>query len=160
MKDSEVFVDSSEMTEAECRAMDIDYIQPKVENEEKKMAETSEMELGIGTEEATTLKPAKVSIKVVEINELGEKKSKKVVCFCKHPEKEENISISSIKYENKGKLEVSGLWVNKDGQGLIRKGSALAVFLNTMGCSKVVELEGKEVSTVTDEKGYLCFKGY
>ena len=150
---------SNELTEVEGREMDPDYIQPKVEGG-KKMAEISEMELGIGTEEATTLKPAKVGIKVVEIQELGEKKSKKVVCHCKHPGKEENISISSIKYENKGKLEVSGLWVNKDSQGLIRKGSALAVFLNVMGCSKVEDLENKEIQTAQDEKGYLCFKGY
>lgn len=124
------------------------------------MENQKELEIGIGNEEFESLKPAKVSIRVVEIQELGVKKSKKVVCFCKHPSKEENINISSIKYENKGKLEVSGLWVNKDSKGLIRKGSALATFLQVMGCQRVIELEKKDAETTTDEKGYLCFKGY
>ena len=119
-----------------------------------------ELKIGIGNEEAITLKPTSVKVVKVEIGEYGAKKSKKVVCFAKHPDTEEPISISSVKYEVKGKLEVSGLWLNKDSKGLIRKGSALALFLQNQGCKMVEELNGKEVATATDENGYLVFKGY
>ena len=129
------------------------------------MAEIANKEMNdlfakIGTEEATTLKPAKVSIVEVTVEEVGTKGSKKVVCKCKHPDKEEPISISSAKVELKGKLDVVGLWVNKDGEGLLRKGSALVLFLQRVGATSISELKDKEVETLTEEKGYLCFKGY
>ena len=120
----------------------------------------SDLKIGIGNEEAVTLQPKDVTIFNVEIQEVGEKKSKKLVCTAKHPDKEEMIQISSLKYETKGKLEVSGLWVNKDSKGLIRKGCALAVFLQKNSCNVIEELVNKKVPTMLDEKGYLCFKGY
>lgn len=124
------------------------------------METQNELQIGIGDEEAVSLKPANVKIVDVEVQEVGEKKSKKVVCTCKHPDAQDPIKISAVKYENKGKLEVSGLWVNKDSKGLIRKGSSLAVFLNLTKSEKIESLKGKEVVTCQDEKGYLCFKAY
>ena len=124
------------------------------------MVEQQELKLGIGTEEAITLKPAILKIEKVETQTLGEKKSKKVVCYCKHPDNAELIQISSVKYEIKGKLETAGLWVNLDNKGLIRKGSALAVFLTQYNCKTAEELANKEIPTITDEKGYLVFKAY
>lgn len=126
------------------------------------MATNEELQLKIGTEEAVSLKPAKVKILEVSIEEVGVKKAKKVVCLVKHPEASENIRISAVKYENKakGKLETAGLWINKDSKALIRKGSALAVFMGLLNASIIGELANREVETVTDEKGYLCFKAY
>jgi len=119
-----------------------------------------ELKIGIGNEEAVTLKPAPVKIVSVEVGEFGKKLSKKVTCSVKHPDASEPIHISSVKYESKGKLETSGLWINKDSKGLIRKGSALAVFLNSIGSKTIEELKDKEIQTAQDEKGYLCFKAY
>ncbi|RPI76008.1 MAG: hypothetical protein EHM47_00795 [Ignavibacteriales bacterium] len=119
-----------------------------------------ELQTGIGTEEAITLKPATVKITGVIFEEVGIKKSKKLVCTVKHPDNKELIHISAVKYENKGKLEVSGLWKNVDDKGLIRKGSALAVFLNSAGAKVPQELIGKDVVTTQEDKGYLCFKAY
>lgn len=120
-----------------------------------------QLKIGIGNEEATTqLKPAKVKIVGGKIEEVGEKKTKKVVCLCKHPEKQEPISISAVKYENKGKLESTGLWLNQDSKGLIKKSSALAVFMQHIGASTIDQLVGKDIETTTDDKGYLCFKAY
>jgi hypothetical protein len=124
-----------------------------------------ELKLGIGNEEAVTLKPAMVKIVSVSVDDFTskkdeKKKGKKVNCMVKHPDKEELIKISSIKYESKGKLDTSGLWVNKDTKGLIRKGSALAVFLQSTGSQSIENLTGKEIQTTTDEKGYLVFKCY
>ena len=122
---------------------------------------TEELQLGIGTEEAVTLKPEKVIPLAVSIEEVGTKKAKKVIITCKHPGKEEPIKISSVKFESKGKLETSGLWLNKDSKGLIRKGSGLATFLQHNGANAIGDLTSKkELETTTDDKGYLCFKAY
>ena len=121
----------------------------------------NELKLGIGTEEAITLKPSIVKVLSVKIEIVGEKKkAKKIVCEVKHPDKEEPIHISALKFEYKGKLEVSGLWLNTDSKGLIRKGSALAVFLQAVGSKDISGLENREIQTTTDDKGYLCFKAY
>jgi len=125
------------------------------------MAETQdELKIGIGNEEAVTLKPSFVKVVNVTIEEVGAKKSKKVICEVKHPDTQELIHISAVKYENKKSLETSGLWVNLDSKKLIRKGSALAVFLNSVGAKKVEDLKDKEIPTCQDDKGYLVFKAY
>jgi hypothetical protein len=125
------------------------------------MAENQdELKIGIGNEEAVTLKPTIVKVLSVEVGTFGNKNSKKVVCEVKHPDSEQPIKISSVKYESKKNLETSGLWVNKDSKGLIRKGSALAVFLNSIGAKSIEEVKGKEIQTAQDDKGYLCFKAY
>lgn len=113
---------------------------------------------GIGNKEVESLKPAKVAIKSANIEEVGDKGNKKVVCSVKHPDKEEEIKISAVKYAQKDKIKVVGLWVNLDEDKLIRKGSSLATFLVKVGAGNIKELEGKEVDTDLDDKGYLCFK--
>lgn len=116
--------------------------------------------IGIGTKEAQQLTPKNVKIVQARIEEVGEKKNKKVVCSVKHPDREDTIDISSVKYEVKSSIKVSGLWLNLDEDGLIRKGSALALMLEKFGCSNIKELEGKDVPTSEDDKGYLCIKAY
>lgn len=118
-------------------------------------------DLQIGKLESVKLKPAKVKIVKVRIEPVGEqKKAMKVVCECKHPDQEESIAISAVKRENKGKLEVSGLWVNLDKEGNIQKGSALANFMTFLASVNPRSLEGKEIETAEDDKGYLVFKAY
>jgi hypothetical protein len=95
------------------------------------------------------------------VEAVGDKGAKKVVCEVAHPDKlDGSIHISSAKVEQKGQLKVTGLWFNKDEESKIRKGSALALFLENLGCSNVADLVGKEVATVEDDKGYLAFKAY
>jgi len=124
------------------------------------METQNELEMGIGKKESTTLKPAKVKIASVKIDVVGEKGNKKVVCQVKHPEKEELINISAVAYRKANSIEISGTWLNKDEDGLIRKGSALAVFLESLSANSIKDLEGKDVDTELDSKGYLCFKAY
>ena len=114
----------------------------------------------IGEKEVILLKPAKVKIVKVEVEQVGEKKNNKLTCSVKHPDKEETMKVSSVKYENKGKLDVVGLWVNLDEDKKIRKSSSLAVLMSFLGVAILRELEGKEIETTTDEKGYLVFKAY
>lgn len=119
-----------------------------------------ELNLTIGTKEATTLEPATVQISTIKVEEVGPKKSKKLVCAVIHPKSETTINISSVKYENKGKLEVAGLWINRDSDNKIKKGSALATFMQSLGAQQVGQLIGKSVATIQDDKGYLVFKAY
>ena len=126
------------------------------------MAETqNELQTSIGNEEsATTLKPANVKITNVEIKEVGDKKAKKVICTCTHPDSPTDIHISSVKYEVKGQLDVVGLWFNKDSKGMIKKNSALVTLMNHLGCKTLEDLKGKEVVTILDGNNYLTFKAY
>ena len=118
------------------------------------------LNLETGTKEAIALKPKPVKIEKVDIQEVGEKGNKKLVCSVRHPDKEETIQISSVKFESKGKLQTTGLWVNLDDEDKIRKGSALAVLINFLNVKVPSELIGKEIATSEDEKGYLTFKAY
>ena len=124
------------------------------------MENQEELNIGIGTKEPETLEPATVKIVEVRVEVVGKKNSKKVICDCKHPAQDNTIQIGAVKYEVKGKLDAVGLWVNKDKDGLLQKGSALVYFLNSVGAKVIAELKDKEVMTVKDEKGYLCFKAY
>jgi len=124
-----------------------------MENQEK-------LDKKIGTKEQEKLKPATVKIEKVKIEEVEKAKSEKVVCSVKHPDKEELIDVSAVKYEKNGKLVSVGLWYNEDADKLIAKSSALAVLLNFAKVETIRELEGKEILTTEDEKGYLVFKAY
>lgn len=121
----------------------------------------------IGTIEFSSLKPAKVKIIGVRVEEMfsGTNKEKKVgdklVCSIKHPDSKDPAEISSLKYESKGgKLKTSGLWVSKDADGKLQKGSALTIFLAHLNAKKMADVIDKECDTVLDENGYLCFKVY
>jgi len=82
--------------------------------------------------------------------------------YCKHPGREEVISLSKVKMIKADKIEVSGLWVNKDNEGNLQKGSVLADFLIFMGVKTIGELKGTEVDTVYSdaENKFLAIKGY
>ena len=125
--------------------------------------ETQEkLEKEVGTKEPEILKPAKVKVEKVNFVEVkfGSQVREKVVCSAKHPDREELIEISKVKYQKKDKLQTSGLWYKEDEDGLIQKGTALAELLNFTGSRNIKELIGKEIDTVADEEGYLCFKAY
>lgn len=114
----------------------------------------------IGTKEAKRLKPATVKILGTTLETVGEKGGQKVVCMVKHPDSDDPIKISSVKFEKKGKLENSGLWYNLDDDKNIRKGSSIAVLLAYLGCADIDALEGRDIATLEDDSGYLTFKAY
>jgi hypothetical protein len=131
------------------------------------MTETLEqLKMGISKEEAKIqLKPAKVKIVGGKVEEVGQKKTSKLILMCKHPDKEEPISISSVKYENRsGKLEVSGLWMYKDKETKKleepKKGSQIAALMQITNTASLDQLFGKEVDTLLGDDGYLCIKAY
>ena len=127
------------------------------------MAQEEQIALTIGVGnielERQTLKPAKVKIVDVKVVDVEKVKSKKVNCEIKHPDKEDTIKISSVAYLLEKQIVTKGLWFNLDKDGKIQKGSALAVFMESLDAKTLEELNGKEVDTDM-EGNYLCFKAY
>ncbi|HDZ61017.1 MAG TPA: hypothetical protein ENH46_04895 [Candidatus Pacearchaeota archaeon] len=124
------------------------------------METQNELELPIGTKETESLKPVDVKIESVKIQEVGDKGSKKVIFTVKHPDREETIEISAVKYEKNKGLIVSGLWFNLDEDEKIKKGSALALCMGFFKVENLKGFEGLEIPTTEDERGYLCIKSY
>ena len=124
------------------------------------------MKTRIGTKETEALKPAVVKIVSVRIQEKtkeGKEMSTPLVHLeCKHPDREELISLSKAKFEKNGKLEVVGLWAQLDDDKLLKKSSAVSVVLNFLKCSSLEETYGKEIDTVkqAEDNNYLCLKAY
>ena len=123
-----------------------------MENQEK-------LNKGIGDKEVEKLKPEKVKVLEVGIKEV-KNVSDKVYCKVKHSDSDDPIEISAVEYSKDKKLKVSGLWYKMDEDGLIQKNSALAILLNVVGVKTPSELKDKELDTVADDKGFLCFKAY
>ena len=126
-----------------------------MENQEK-------LNLEIGNVEAEKLEAKPVKIESIDIRpvQFGEKENEKVVFTVKHPNKEETIQISSVKHEVNNTLKEQGIWLSKDKEGKIQKGSAFANLLRYWKINKPSEAIGKEVDTIIDSKGYLAFKAY
>lgn len=121
------------------------------------------MNLVVGTIESKKLEPASVKIVGLSIRPVGkDKKFKQLVCESVHPGSDSNIKISGVKWINRktDKVEVVSLWVNKDADGKLGKGSGIAELLSFTGSICISDLMGKELSTVLDENGYLVFKIY
>jgi len=121
----------------------------------------TELEKEIGTleQERKSLEPKKVKIVKVEIQEVGDKKNKKLVCQVEHPDADVPIAMSSVSYLKDKKVVTTGLWFNLDKEGNILKGSALAIFLTAVGVKNPKSLEGLEVPTEL-EGNYLGFRAY
>ena len=138
----------------------------EMENEMKTNEELSSeaLDLGVGTKESVALKATEVEVQSVVVeeqtNNAGKRVGDKVIFQCKHPEKDEPIKISSVKYEKNQQLKVSGTWFNKDDDGLIQKGSALALMMDKLGAKTIKDFKGKSLPTIQDDKGYLCIKAY
>ena len=125
------------------------------------METQKELNKAIGTiepERKESLKPTKV--KIVKVSLRDTKKGKIVSCESEHPDREDNLNISSVAYLRDKQVTNSGLWFTLDKEENIQKGSALATFLNKVGVNSPKELEGKEVDTELDEEQWLCFKAY
>lgn len=121
----------------------------------------------VGTLEPEKLKPGKVLVKDISIQQQMKKGTDKpvgklAIFMCKHPDKEDLIKLSKVLFrkDEKESVKESGLWYNQDKIKDIQKGSALAVLINHNNVSTLKELENKELETDLNEAGYLCFKAY
>jgi hypothetical protein len=114
----------------------------------------------------STVNPAKVKIASVVIKETN-KEGKKMQTpllqfFVKHPDKEELIILSKVKFIDGDKAVAQGFWVQTDEDGNFYKGSTIDRVLTVLGCKTIEETYGKEIDTVTESKDspYLCLKAY
>ena len=128
------------------------------------MESQSKIETSIGTKETEKLKSANLKIEAAQIqlvkNKKGEEVGEKAIFSCKHPDKEDLIEVSKVKYLKGDSIKESATWYNEDEDDKIVKNSALAQFLIFIGASNVKETVGKEIESVSDTDGYLCFKAY
>ena len=124
------------------------------------------MKIGIGTKDSQTLNPKKlkiVSVRFQTETKDGRKMDTPLAHFeCKHPDKEELISLSKAKYEKNGKLEVVGLWAQLDEDNKFKKSSAISAVLSFLKCSTIEETYGKEIESAKqgEDNPYLCLKAY
>ena len=123
------------------------------------MEENEKLNIGIGEKETESLAAAIVKIEEVKVEKIAEG-MEKAVFTVKHPAREELIHISAAKYNKKDQLKVAGLWFKLDEDNRIQKGSALQIFISHIGADNLTATIGKEIETIIDEKGYLCFKAY
>ena len=124
-------------------------------------------DLLIGTKETTMLQPATVTIKDYKIEEITttknttKSKSKKIVFFCEHPQKNDGlIKISSVQLLNNKTITTKATWLNLDTDGLLTKTSPIANLLNHLQAKTIKETINKTINTTTDDNGYLTFKTY
>lgn len=93
-------------------------------------------------------------------NKTGTEIKPKFVFMCKHPDKEELIEISKVKYEKDKKLTIAGTWVSLDENNKLLKNCATSILLTKIGAKKIQDAIKKEVETTEDDNGYLVFKAY
>lgn len=119
-------------------------------------------EAGIG-EDKPQLEAKKVLIEKYEIRDINKNDKvvgRKLVLIVKHPEREDDIEISGVKYEFQGKIKTSGLWINRDNEGKIPYNSAVGNLLRYFSKKSIKELKGLQVNTALDESNYLVVKAY
>ena len=127
------------------------------------MEEDNRLQTEIGNIESETLKPKAVLIigsRIQEVSKDNKKIGEKVVLICKHPDKEEHLEVSKVKFLKNDKVTTSGLWFNLDDNKEILKISALAKTLNFNNVTNIGSLVGKTLETDLDANGYLCIKAY
>lgn len=132
-----------------------------MKNEKINDENLNNLNTGIGDKEITPLSAKPVLITDLGLEKKGVNDSKILVCSVKHPDSNKTIKISGVEWLNpaKKKIEMAGLWFNLDEDKKIRKGSALASFLQFLKCETISDLMNKEVLTILDGS-YLIFKGY
>jgi len=126
------------------------------------MEAQDKLEKKVGTKEPERLKPAKVKIVEVGLEEVkfGSRVNEKVNLTVKHPDKDETIIISKAKVLSKDKVKTSGLWYNLDDDEKIQKGTTLAEILAFAKVETPAQLKDKDFDTVLDDDGFLVLKAY
>lgn len=127
------------------------------------MDEQDKLKIGIGDKEIEKLETKDVVVQGVKIESVkkGEKVlGEKVVFLVKHPDREDLLHVSTMKYIKGDKVDTSGTWFNLDEDGKIRKGTALSLMLNHFEVENLEGLIGKTLPTDLDGGNYLCIKAY
>lgn len=133
-----------------------------MENEKVGEEELDMANMPIG-DDVPQVEPKTVRVESYEIRSvpMDDKIYKKLCLVVKHPDMKDTIEVSQVKWLNKDdKLKVSGLWIKRDKDNKLPYQSAVATMLRFFNVSVIKEIEGKELPTVLDERGYLAVKAY
>jgi len=124
--------------------------------------EYENLDLEVGKEQPP-IEAKKVNVVALEERDVKDKDGKdvgvKLVMKVKHPDAGD-IELSKVKYEKNKKITESGLWLTKDKEGNIPFKSALASLLRFNNCTKLSDLNGKEIDTAIDDNGFIIAKAY
>lgn len=81
--------------------------------------------------------------------------------LCEHPDKEEPISLSRVKYERGNKVVTGSLWNTLDDEGNIAYDSGLGNLLRFLGVDEIEQIKGRTLNTSQDsESGFLVIRAY
>ncbi|HKL24433.1 MAG TPA: hypothetical protein VJ912_03800 [Candidatus Nanoarchaeia archaeon] len=131
-------------------------------------------QIGIGTKESQSLEAKPVEITGYRVDPVPKEDLKdnqgnvkttkghygnKVVLIAKHPDRDEPLELSKTRYLKADKVTTSGLWFNKDDDGLIPKNSALAETMRKYSVDILDNFTGKTIQTDFDNN-YLVVKSY
>ena len=133
----------------------------KMENEKPENKEIEVIDVEIGED-----KPQVIAKRVViegtraEIVKFDKEESKKLILKVRHPDVKDLIEISGAKYQQGDKLKTSGLWLKLDNEGKLPFKSAVGNLLRFLKKTKLSEIKGEQIDTITDDAGYLVVKAY
>lgn len=124
-------------------------------------AKTGQNEVPKNTVAPARVKIVSVVLKTKDKNE-EEMKTPLAQFMVKHPDKEELLNISKIKFLNGDKLVSQGFWVQTDKEGNFYKGSSIDRILKVLGIETLADAYGKDIDTVkeSEDSPYLCLKAY
>ncbi len=109
-------------------------------------------------------KPVKIASVVIKEKDKNDKQMKTPLLqfFVKHPDKEELLVISKVKYIEGEKTIAKGFWVQTDKEGNFYKGSAIDLILKQLKVETLADTYGLEIDTVEEssDSPYLCLKAY
>jgi len=132
-----------------------------MENTEIIKKKSGNVEQPRSTVSPAVVKIASVIVKSKDKND-KEMKTPLVQFMVKHPDKDELITISKVKYIDGDKAIAKGFWVQTDDDDNFYKGSAIDLILKKLGVETLEETYGKDIDTIEESKdsSYLCLKAY
>ena len=132
-----------------------------MENTEIIKKKVGNVEQPRSTVSPAVVKIASVLLKTKDKND-KEMTTPLVQFMVKHPDKDELITISKVKYIDGDKAVAKGFWVQTDDDDNFYKGSAIDLILKKLGVETLEETYGKDIDTIEESKdsSYLCLKAY
>lgn len=126
---------------------------------------TDGLDKPIGKKEQTKLTAGSVIVSNVAIEAPKEGSKAKIVnVYCKHPDKEEPIKISSVMLKmvqgNNITIKCDTLWYHEDSEGNVVMRSCVAELLRFYKKETLRNLIGSVVNTEQNASGYLAIKAY
>jgi len=113
---------------------------------------------------ALECKPVIVGGIVIQTHNKEDKKMETALVnvMCKHPDKDDPIKLTQIKWVNGEKVTNTALFATVDGEGKFMKDSGVARLLAFAKVATLKELEGVTFDTVKESETskYMCLKCY